>query len=110
MSFHQLIANGLRRAHRMARHEPHLHILDRFQQTPASKSPDRQWGPEFVASCRHCGAYMLVYFDDKDSLEQQGYKPEDHVLLTSEAHHHYESYMVVSGNWNRFECGKLKKS
>ena len=53
---------------------------------------------------------MLVYFDDKDSLEQQGYKPEDHVLLTSEAHHHYESYMVVSGNWNRFECGKLKKS
>ena len=110
MSFWQLRKNGLRRAHRMARRKPHYHVLGKFQRTEDSKSPDTRWGPEFTAQCRHCGAYMVVYFDDKDSLEEQGYDPEKEVLLISDAHNsHVEEYMVISGNWNRFECGQLKK-
>lgn len=110
MSLTQLIANGLRIAHRRARRKPHLHILQHFKQTEDSKLPDTRWGPEYTASCRYCGAYMTVYFDDADSLEQQGMKPEDHTKLESDAGDwHVERYMVISGNWERFPCGQLKR-
>jgi len=104
------VHNGLRRAHRMVRKPPHYHVMKRFQQTKDSKVEDTQWGPEYFAECRYCGAYILVYFDDKDSLERQGYKPEDHIKLESDVFgFHSVCYMVVSGNWDRFECGELRK-
>ena len=105
-----IIANGLRIAHRRARRNPHLHILESFKQTEGSKDPDTRWGPEYSASCRYCGAYMMAYFDFEEALLEQGYKLEDHIKLVSNAYGvPMERYMVLGGNWDRFSCGQLKR-
>lgn len=110
MSIRGAIYNGLRIARRKAVRKPHQHLLHRFQQTKDSKNPDTRWGPEYTAQCRYCGAYMTVYFDDEDALEQQGYKPHDHIVVESDdGHFHWKFCMVISGNWNRFACGEIKK-
>lgn len=110
MSVRDAWHNGLRRARRMA--ETKYHSLKRFRQTRDSKDPETTFGPEFVAECRRCGCYMIVYFAScREELEEQNLKPEDAIMVHSDTYGiSSESYMFLSGNWDRFECGEIKKS
>jgi len=97
---------GLRRARRRA--ESQHHLLKPFRQTPDSKAEDTQFGNEFVAECRYCTCYMIVYFPlSREEMEDQDIDPARAEEVVSYRYNHTSrSLMLLSGTWDSHKCGE----
>lgn len=93
---------GLRRARKRAAEMKHS--LLPFSPTPGHEVS--QYGREFLATCRHCNAYMTVYFPlSIDEAESQGIDRSEIDSVTSQRYGRESNCnMVFGGNWSRSEC------